>query len=150
LEQVKNLKRYKTPLIIIEGEDNIYSQRKIHPNAIRGMLATIMINYAIPIFQTKDAKDTAGFLKLLAKREQEKGEVSFQYHSSKPMTLKERQEYIVSALPGIGNKLAKPLLKEFGSITKFVNTSESDLKKVDLIGDKKAKNIRNVLDSKYD
>ncbi|MFC1648922.1 DEAD/DEAH box helicase [Nanoarchaeota archaeon] len=150
LDQLKSLRQYYKPLLVIEGKENIYAQRNIHPNAIRGMLATIMFNFNIPVFQTTDAKDTAGFLLLLAKREREQGKAQFQFHSAKGMTLKDRQEYIVAALPGIGNKLAKPLLQEFGSVKDVVTASEDDLKKVELIGKKKAETIRKTLDSKYE
>ncbi len=150
LEQLKDLRQYSKALLVIEGDEDIYSRRKIHPNALRGMLATIMFNYNIKVFQTSDASETAGFLKHLAKREQEEDEVDWQFHTSKPLTLGERQEYIVSALPGIGNKLAKPLLEEFGSIKELVNASVEELKEVELIGEKKAEKIREVLDSEYE
>ncbi len=150
LEQMKDLSQYKKPLMVIEGEEDIYAMRKMHPNAIRGMLATIMFNYNIPVFQTKDAHETAGFLKLLAKREQEDKDTDWQFHTNKPLTLKERQEYVVAAMPGIGNKLAKPLLEEFGSIKNLVNATEEELKNVDLIGDKKAEQLRELFDTGYD
>src|SRR3989344_4277034 len=36
---------FDIPLLIIEGEENIYELRDMHPNAIRGMLASIAIDY---------------------------------------------------------------------------------------------------------
>lgn len=149
LQQIRDLTGYLKPLLIIEGEEDIYSQRNIHSNAIRGMLATITISYRIPTIFTKNPQDTALLLKTIAKREQSKENREFQYHSLKPRTLKEQQEYIIGSLPGIGATLAKPLLKEFKSVKKIMNASEDKLKKVQLIGDKKAKKIREALDSEY-
>lgn len=63
--------------------------------------------------------------------------------------LKEMQEYVVSSFPSVGLLLAKELLKQFGSVKGIVNADASDLKKVEKIGEKIAKNIRDVLDSKY-
>jgi len=63
--------------------------------------------------------------------------------------LKEQQEYIVGALPGIGGTLAKPLLKKFKTVRKIMTASEENLKKVELIGDVKAKKIREVLDEEW-
>ena len=72
LQQLKNLKQnLERPLLIIEGEEDIYSILNIHPNAIRGMLATITVSYGIPVLQTKDKKETAALLYIIAKREQE-------------------------------------------------------------------------------
>jgi ERCC4-related helicase len=51
--QIKSMKKYKKQLIILQGEEDIYTERKLHPNAIRGMLATISVGYGIPILQTK-------------------------------------------------------------------------------------------------
>ncbi|RMF54502.1 DEAD/DEAH box helicase [Candidatus Woesearchaeota archaeon] len=152
LEQVKVLKNsYRRPVIIISGTQDIYAVRKVHPNAIRGLLATIAISYGIPMIFTKNNKDTAALLMIMAKREQEEKPKIFNPHGSKkPLTLKEQQEYIVSALPGIGLSLAKPLLKKFKTVKKIMNAKEEQLKKIDLIGEKKAKEIRKVLDSEYE
>jgi Fanconi anemia group M protein len=52
-------------------------------------------------------------------------------------------------LPNVGPSLAKELLKKFKTVKKIVNAKEEKLKKVEKIGEKKAKNIRNILDSDY-
>ncbi len=150
LEQIKNLKNnFERPLVVIEGTEDIYSVRNVHPNAIRGMLATIAISYGIPILFTKNFKETASLLQLIAKREQEETG-SFTIHGSKkPMSIKEVQEYIVSALPGVGVVLARPLLKEFKTIKKVVNADKKDLEKVEKIGPKKAKQINDIVNREY-
>jgi Fanconi anemia group M protein len=152
LEQLKALKNsYERPIILVEGEEDIYSQRNIHPNAIRGMLATIMVSYGIPVIQTKNAKETAVLMAVIAKREQDPNSREFNPHGSKkPATLHEQQEYLVSALPGIGPTLARPLLEKFGSVRKLFNATEKELKEVEKIGDKKAEEIQRVLDERYD
>jgi len=151
LEQIKSLKQnYERPLIIIEGVEDIYSIRQVHKNAINGMITTIIVNYGIPMLWTKNSKETSEILFMIAKKEQEQKQNNFEFHSKKPLTLKEQQEYIVSSFPGIGRTLSKPLLKKFGTIKNIVNAAEEELKKVELIGDKKAKQIRRVLDSFYE
>jgi Fanconi anemia group M protein len=152
LEQLKALKNsYERPIILVEGEEDIYSQRNIHPNAIRGMLATIIVSYGIPVIQTKNAKETAVLMAVIAKREQDPNSRDFNPHGSKkPATLHEQQEYLVSALPGIGPTLARPLLEKFGSVRKLFNATEKELKEVEKIGDKKAEEIQRVLDERYD
>jgi ERCC4-related helicase len=151
LQQVKGLKQaYERPLIIVEGSRDLYSIRNVHPNAIRGILATITVSFGMPVLFTKNSQDTAALLALIARREQEEIGKEFSLHAKKPTGTKEQQEYIVGALPGVGPSLAKPLLRKFGSVKDIVNASEDDLKSVDLIGDKKAKAIRDVLDARYD
>ncbi|MBR9700271.1 DEAD/DEAH box helicase, partial [Candidatus Woesearchaeota archaeon] len=92
LSQLKALSQYPKPVMIIEGEQDIYSVRRIHPNAIQGMLSTIAVSYGIPILWTKNPRETAGLLIALAKREQVGGQ-DWQYHSQKPLTDNELQEY---------------------------------------------------------
>ncbi len=150
LTQIRDLKsHFERPAIIIEGTDDIYSVRNISPNAIRGMIATIAISYGIPIIQTKNSIDTAEMILAIAKREQDEEIREYSLHKNKPTTIKEMQEYIVSSFPMIGGTLSKPLLKKFGSVKKIVNASEEELKEIDKIGEKKAREIRNVLDTEY-
>jgi len=149
LEQVKHLKRnFERSLLIIEGEEDIYTVRKVHANAIRGMLAAITIGYGVPVLYTKHAKDTAGLLAVIAKREQDKGR-DYSVHERKPLTLPEQQEFIVSSLPGIGLNTAKVLLEKFGSIKVLVNASSEELMAVEGVGEKISTKIKEVLEGKY-
>ena len=149
--QLKLLREnFEIPLLIIQGEEDIYSVRNVHPNAIRGMLVTISVSYNIPIIYSKNVKDTAGILKVIAKREQDPNFKSFNLRNErKPMTPNELKEYIVESLPGIGRNLSKSLLEQFNSINKIFNADVEELKKVEKIGKKKAENIRKVIDERY-
>lgn len=151
LDQMRILKKnYERPLVIIEGNEDIYSLRKIHPNAIQGMLATIAVSYNIPILQTKNYKESAGIILTIAKREQQESNKDFSMHPvKKTSSLKEKQEYVVSSLPNIGTRHAKELLEKFGSVKAVINASEEELKEISLIGEKKAKAIKEVTDEKY-
>ena len=151
LNQIKSLKEYYIrPLIIIEGSEDIYSIRKIDPKAIQGMISTITISYGIPIIFTRNSKETSSYIYSIIKREQDEGFKDYSMHSSKPLTLKEQQEYLISSLPGIGPKLAKPLLEKFGSPEKVFYASLDELQEVELIGKKKAQNIQDIIKKKYE
>ncbi len=150
LSQIKSLKQnFTRPLIIIEGEEDLFSQRNIHPNAINGMIATIAVSYGIPLIRTKNYFETANLLYIIARREQEESENNYTMHDKKPMTEKELQEYIISALPGIGGGLSKPLLKRFKSIKNVINADLDELKEVEKIGEKKAKAIKDIIEKEY-
>lgn len=151
LNQVKELKNnFAYPLLLIEGMEDIYSIRNIHPNAIRGMLATIALSFGVPIVYTKDYKDTVEFLTLVAKRAQEEGKKEFSLRQDrKPLTTKELQEFIVESLPGVGPTLAKSLLKKLKTVKNVINAEVDSLKNVDKIGDKKAEEIKRVVEEEY-
>jgi Fanconi anemia group M protein len=150
LSQVKDLKEYYKPLIIVEGDEDVYAQRKIHPNAIRGMLYTITSIMKIPIIFTKNPRDTASYLIFIANKEQNPQDQEYQMHQSKPFSDKEQQEYIISSLPGVGSRIAPYLLEHFGSIKNIINASTDDLKKVELVGEKKASKINDLVNKKYE
>ncbi|MEM1671321.1 MAG: DEAD/DEAH box helicase [Archaeoglobaceae archaeon] len=146
--QLIKLKSYERPIIIIEGE-NIY-RRAVHPNAIRGALATIVIDFGIPLIFTKDEKETTDFILAIARREQEdkKREVVEHYGKTK-RTFKEEQEYIVSAISNVGTVIAKNLLEHFQTIEKIATASEEELMEVPKVGKKTAKRIRLVMSIPY-
>ncbi|MEM2934635.1 MAG: DEAD/DEAH box helicase [Methanocellales archaeon] len=143
-------RNFERPVLILEGE-GLYTARRINPNAVRSMLASISIDFGIPIISTANPEDTAALLYIIAKREQfdEKREISL--HGRKTiLTLKEQQEYLVSAIPGVGLIAAKNLLRYFGSVEGIMTASVEELLKVEKIGRKTAKKIREVASSKYE
>ncbi len=147
LQQLRDLRRYEAPLLVIQGTEDIYSVRNIHPNAIRGMFGAITTGYRIPILWTKNAKDTAALISVLLKREDD--DEKAMPHEAKPKTDRELQEHIVASLPGIGMGLAKPLLEHFGSVAAVFAATQQELTKVSLIGPKKAATIRDILEKNY-
>ncbi|MDO5847961.1 MAG: DEAD/DEAH box helicase [Methanobrevibacter sp.] len=139
---------FKKPIIILEG-DNFYSGF-INPNAIRGTMASIALDFGISIIPTRNSQDTAAMLKRIAIREQkgEKSQISIRTEK-KPVNMWEQQLFIIESLPNVGPVNAKRLLEHFGSVSNVINASEEELQKVEGIGKKIAKNIRKVVDSKY-
>ena len=147
-QQIKAMKEnFEKPIMIIEG-NTLYG--KLHPNVIRGALASVVIDFGIPIIWTKDAADTAGIIFWVAKREQidERREIPLKGKKI-PQTTEEQQEYLVSALPDVSAVRARSLLKHFKSPENVFNASEKELKKVDKIGPKIARNIKKILKSDY-
>jgi Fanconi anemia group M protein len=150
LSQLKNLKKYSRPIIIIEGVEDMFSVRRIHPNAIRGMLATIAVSYGIPLIQTKNFRETVDLMIIIAKKEQQESKNDIVYHHGKPLTLKEQQEFFISALPSIGLAGARPLLNHFKTVRAIVNASEKELQDVDLIGLKKSKTLSEIFEKEWE
>ena len=129
--QLNHMQRYKQRILIIEGKiENFYKEDiKINSNAIRGFILSIITNYNTPIIFTKDEKETANYLILLAKQQlKPKSEISL--HSRIPKTIEEQKQYILEAFPNIGPAKAKLLLEKFKTLEKTFNASEEDLKDV--------------------
>ena len=151
LEQLRHLKQaYERPILLVEGDKDIYALRNIHPNAIRGMLGAVALAYGIPILWTKTPQETGQMLMTLAQREQNENNASFSPHANrKPITMAQQQEYLVSALPGTGLVLAKELLKKFGSVKAVMNATPDELKAVEGVGDKKAATLHDFINKDY-
>lgn len=129
------------PVLIIEGEDDLYSVRNIHPNAIRGTLAAITVDMGVALIRTRDADDTADTLYVLAQREgSERGERKV--HPKKSYrSVREEQEYALAAFPNVGLKSARLLLEHFGSLKAIVDAEPEELAAVHGIGEKTARAI---------
>ena len=148
-KQARNMmEEFKKPIMILEGDD--FYSGYINPNAIRGSIASIALDFGISIIPTRNSEDTAAMIKRIAIREQKNERPDIQVRTDKkPVNLWEQQLFIIESLPNIGPVSAKKLLENFGTVNKIVNATVDELKEVEGIGDKTAKNIRKVLDSEY-
>ncbi len=150
-EQLTELNRnFDSPILILEG-NGLFMRSKMHPNAIRGVIASIVTDYKIPILPSTGAEETAAQMFWIAKREQEDEKKPVSIRARKKIeTLKEKQAYILAGLPGVSNVTAERLLRHFGSPKKIFNASMEDLIEVEGVGEKTAKAIKSVIESEYD
>ena len=85
---------YSRPVLILEG-DNLLTKRNINHNAIFGSLASITVDFGIPILSTKDARETADLLNVIAKREQRE----------------DKKEGASAFSPGVGKNISSEITK---------------------------------------
>ena len=142
------MEEFKKPIMILEGND--FYSGFINPNAIRGAMTSIALDYGISIIPTRTEEDTAAMIKRIAIREQKGEKRSIQIRTErKPQNLWEQQLFIIESLPNIGPVHAKRLLEHFGSVKAVLDADEKKLQEVEGIGKKTAKNIRDVVEGKY-
>jgi Fanconi anemia group M protein len=148
--QLSDLVRvYEKPVLIIEGKD-LFTCRQINPNAINGSLVAIAIDFGVSILYSRDEEETASILRILAKREQTENKREVNPHGKRSVsTLVEQQEYLISSISDIGPKAARNLLLHFGSVEAVIKADVKELKKVKLIGPKRAARIREILEAPY-
>lgn len=145
--QLEEMQQYPNRLLIIEGLDerNLYNDNQtdgINPNAIRGFLLSILLKHKVPIVFSKNYKDTAKFILVLAKKQEQEMGIRAR---KKAFSKKEQLQYILEGFPGIGPKTAKKLLKEYKTLKHLVLAGQEELIKE--IG-KKAE-IFKLLDQEY-
>jgi ERCC4-type nuclease len=125
--QIKQMKKYESQYLILEGFDFSYKSR-LHQNAIRGTLLSIA--NLIPIIYTENERDTTKFIIQIAKR-QEKLPQNFSLRQTKSnLTSEQQKQFILEGFPGIGPTTAGSLLEKFGSLKKIFNTTETQLEKI--------------------
>ncbi|MFD1586413.1 DEAD/DEAH box helicase [Halorientalis brevis] len=150
-EQVGDASRHYTrPVVIIEGGD-LYGERNVHPNAVRGALSALVIDFGVSVLRTADEDETADMLEVIATREQETADREVSVHGEKQSkTLAEQQEYVVASIGDVGPVTARSLLDHFGSVEAVMTADEEDLLDVDGVGQVTADRIRDVVGSDYD
>ncbi len=150
-EQVGDINRhYARPVVIIEG-DGLYEERNIHPNAIRGAISSLAVDFGASVLRTEDEKDTTDLLEVIATREQEVSEREISVHGDKhAKTLPEQQEYVVASIADIGPVTARALLSEFGTVQAVMTASKGDLMETEGVGEITADRIREIIGSEYD
>ena len=126
--QIQELKQFPFNLIIIEGsKEELFNNEVLHENAVRGFLLSLA-REKIPFILTKDEKETAKYLSILARKKPKK---DIQLRPGKiSLSKKEQLRYILEGFPSIGPATARALLKEFKSLKNIINASEEELKKI--------------------
>jgi Fanconi anemia group M protein len=140
-------KTYEKPIMILEGRD-LYT-RQMNPASIQGALASIAVDFGIPIIPSEDKNETVSIIAMLAAREHKEGHEPKLHGHKTARTLKEQQEYLVSAIPSVGPAVAKKLLKHFGSVERIMTASQDELQEVELVGPKIAERIRELIGGEY-
>lgn len=145
-EQVKALQVYQKPFLVIEGE-SLMGHRNVAPEALQGALASITIDYGVPVMQTRDPLETARCLAAVAKREQGRAGRKVAVRPGKvSMGDEERLLFILSGFPGVSGTLAKRLLAHFGTLRGVVTASPEALAEVEGVGPKTAAEMHRLLD----
>jgi Fanconi anemia group M protein len=142
-------RHYARPVVVVEGED-LYGRRNVHPNAIRGALASLAVDFGASVLRTTDVDDTADLLYTIARREQEDADRSVSVHGGKgSRTLTEQQEYVVGSIAEVGPVTARSLLAHFGSVEAVMTADREALLEVSGVGEVTADRIREVVGSEY-
>jgi len=135
------------PIIIVEGER---FEERVSRAASLGAVCSLILDFGINVFFTRDAEKTCELILALAKREQLASKRPVRVLGSKrAFSIPQQQRMIVEALPGVGPTLAVSLLKQFKTVEKVMKASEEKLQKVEKIGPEKAKAIRKLLTGEF-
>lgn len=137
---------YPNAFIIVEGDLNEVEAYLRNPKAVYCAIASLLINYKIKLVNVLSEKETALFLYCLVNTSTKKERGYFIKHAKKKGFF-DQQIYLISSLPSVGPKLALNLLNHFGSPKNVFLASVEELSKVPGIGLKRARRIRDLIDT---
>ncbi|MFC6952317.1 DEAD/DEAH box helicase [Halorubellus litoreus] len=144
-------RHYSRPVVVVEGEGSLYGRRQVHPNAIRGALASLAVDFGVSVLRTQSEADTMELLSVIAEREQEVDGREVSVHGEKASkTLTEQQEYVVSSIADVGPVTARSLLEHFSTVEAVMTARQEDLEEVAGVGAVTAERVREVVGSEYD
>jgi DNA excision repair protein ERCC-4 len=132
-------------LLIIEGLGSDIQNTKMDRRAVLGALACVSLTYGICILRTRDNIETVNTMLYASQQKSHTEKKKLGRHGYRPKSFKKQQSFILQGLPNVGPILAKALLLHFGSVRTVMLATEAQLQEVEGIGNKKAKNIIQLL-----
>ena len=146
--QLENLlHNFKRPVLVVEGESD---SERIRREALLGAYTTVISDYGVPMFFTRDYEGTAELVFSFAKHEQLSKRQPLRLAAKrKTLTPSQQQRSVVEMLPMVGPKIAKNLLNQFGNIENIMNAGEKELQATPGVGKKMAKLIRALIVYEY-
>ncbi len=141
---------YRKPYLIVEGDIKELSELTRNLNSYYGAIASVTLVHDLRVMHTSDQAQTAAAIAALARHSRTRSLPSSSFTAAPKANEEPQQQlYLVSALPGVGTKLAKRMLSRFGSPRRIMNLSESQLAMVQGLGPKRASRIVHMLDTPY-
>lgn len=112
-------------------------------------LASVAIEFRIPIIHTPSAEQTAQLLVTLVNKSLREGKATGpllrKIKKQNPMYI--QQLSVLSSVPGIGDKLAVKMLDRFQTPRRALNASAAELASIPGFGMARAERVRKILDS---
>ena len=140
---------FSIPILIVEGEVN-YEYTMFDPQAIRGALSSMMLQYGLNVLSAKNLEETVELIAMMARQEQIGiPEISL-IPKRKATGLADMQRRVIEMLPQCGMVMARDLLQHFGSVRRIMNATANEFLSLRGIGEKKVADILKVLNAEYE
>jgi DNA excision repair protein ERCC-4 len=153
------VKHYSKPLVVIQG--NLAELLEIPEDAENGKrlaerlplaydaLATVAMEFRIPVIHTPSAEQTAQLLVTLVNKSLREGKAAGpllrKIKKENPVYI--QQLSVLSSVPGVGDKLAARMLEKFHTPKRALNASAAELATIPGFGLARAERVRRILDS---
>ncbi|MDA4128545.1 MAG: helix-hairpin-helix domain-containing protein [Thaumarchaeota archaeon] len=141
---------YAKPFLLVEGDSKKVSELTGNMKSYFGAISSVSMAYGLRVIFTANKAETAIAISELLRNIRSRP--SLQPPRPIPPKSKspaQQQIYLISSLPGVGDKLAKRLLLRYGTPRRVLSLTEGELAMVHGIGWKRAARIKHILDEKH-
>lgn len=141
---------YMKPFLLVEGDSKEVEGLAKNLKSFYGAIANVTIAYGLRILYTANPRETAIAISGLLNQARAKPLARLPSEiPPKAKSVPQQQLYLVSAMPGVGRKLAERLLSKYGTPRRVMSLSAGELALTAGIGWKRAEKIKDLMDTKY-
>jgi DNA excision repair protein ERCC-4 len=141
---------YAKPFLLVEGDSKEVESLAGNLKSFYGAIANVTLAYGLRVLYTASPKETAIAIAELLTHARAKPLARMpQELPPKAKSTPQQQLYLVSAMPGIGRKLAEKLLSKYGTPRRVMSLTAGELAMTQGIGWKKAEKIKEMMDATF-
>ena len=141
---------YAKPFLLVEGDSKEVESLAKNLKSFYGAIANVTLAYGLRVLYTANPKETAMAIAELLGHARAKPLARMPSEiPPKAKSVPQQQLYLVSAMPGIGRKLAEKLLSKYGTPRRVMSLTAGELAMTQGIGWKKAEKIKEMMDATF-
>ena len=141
---------YAKPFLLVEGDSKEVESLAKNLKSFYGAIANVTLAYGLRVLYTANPRETATAIAELLSHARAKPLARMPSElPPKAKSVPQQQLYLVSAVPGIGRKLAEKLLSKYGTPRRIMGLTAGELAMTQGIGWKKAERIRDMMDATF-
>jgi DNA excision repair protein ERCC-4 len=141
---------YAKPFLLVEGDSKEVESLAKNLKSFYGAIANVTLAYGLRVLYTANPRETATAIAELLGHARAKPLARMPSElPPKAKSIPQQQLYLVSAMPGIGRKLAEKLLSKYGTPRRVMGLTAGELAMTQGIGWKKAERIKNMMDATF-
>jgi DNA excision repair protein ERCC-4 len=141
---------YARPFLLVEGDSKEVESLARNLKSFYGAIANVTLAYGLRVLYTANPRETALAIAELLSHARAKPLARMPSElPPKAKSVPQQQLYLVSAMPGIGRKLAEKLLSKYGTPRRVMGLTTGELAMTQGIGWKKAERIKEMMDTTF-
>lgn len=141
---------YAKPFLLVEGDSKEVESLAKNLKSFYGAIANVSLAYGLRILYTANPRETAIAMAELMGHARARPLAKMPSEvPPKGKSIRQRQLYLVSSLPGVGRRLAERLLSKYGTPRRVMGLTAGELALTRGIGWNRAEKIKETMDAKF-